>query len=60
VVTKAFINTFTAEELMIFNISFVNKIILSADAFMDFWRSADQTSDWVQISLYALEPWLQL
>jgi len=59
IATKAYIKTFNSEELMIFNMSFVNKIILTAESFIDFWKSVDVTSDWIQISIFNREPWLQ-
>jgi hypothetical protein len=58
--TKAFIHTSNVEELVIFNMSFVNKIILTAEAFIDFWKSVDISSDWIEIAINNKEPWLQL
>jgi hypothetical protein len=57
--TKAFIHTSNVEELVIFNMSFVNKIILTAEVFIDFWKSVDISSDWIEIAINSKEPWLQ-
>jgi len=58
-VTKAKILPFNVEHLIMFNIDFINKIILNSEAFIEFWRCADLNSDWIEILITDTEPYLQ-
>ena len=57
--TKAKIKTYSSDELMLFQTNFCNKIILNSEPIADFWKSADLTSDYIQISVYGRSPYLQ-
>ena len=48
--TKARIKTYDSEELILYNMNFCNKVILNAEPIIEFWKSADLLSDYIQVS----------
>ncbi|KAI2802951.1 ssDNA endodeoxyribonuclease [Blomia tropicalis] len=47
----AYIHTYHPPKLIVFSMSFVNKIILDASVLIDFWRSSDKLSRYLHIKM---------
>ncbi len=47
----ACVNTYNPDRLVVFNMSFVNKIIIDAEPLIDFWRCADSTSSHLTLGI---------
>ncbi|XP_054160721.1 cell cycle checkpoint protein RAD1-like [Oppia nitens] len=56
---KAYIRTYEVEELMIFHMNCINKVILNAEPIVDFWKSCDLSSDHIEVGITADEPYLR-
>lgn len=56
----AYIQTFTPTKLVVFSMSFVNKVILDASVLIDFWKCADTASTHLHIKISSDEPWFEL
>jgi len=57
--TKAYIKTYGVEDLMIFGMNSTNKVILNVEPIVDFWKSADLTSEYIEVSITAGEPYMR-
>lgn len=56
----AYIQTFVPINLVVFSMSFVNKIILDASVLIDFWKSVDTASTYLQMRIENDHPWFEM
>lgn len=56
----AYIQTYNHSKLIVYSMSFVNKIIMDASVLVDFWRCADTTSTKLFMKIHENDPWFEL
>lgn len=56
----AYIQTYNHSKLIVYSMSFVNKIIMDASVLVDFWRCADTTSTKLYLKIYESDPWFEM
>lgn len=57
--SMAYIQTFKPTKLIVFTMSFVNKVVLDATCLVEFWKCVDTFSPRLEIRINNDDPWLE-